>query len=56
MIYTKFGMANIKREIPNFISKQKETHDEDEPSMFQRNYEVKITISKYNQKLGNLRI
>ena len=54
MIYTKFGMANIKREIPNFIAKQKETRDDGEPSRFQRNIKVKVEISKYNTDAGKL--
>ena len=56
MLYTK-GAVNLKKEIPNFVSRSRETAcDKKESSMFQRNYEVKITVSKYNQKLGSLRI
>jgi len=54
MLYTK-GAVNLKKEIPNFVSRSRETvWDKKEPSMFQRNYEVQITVNKYNQKLGRL--
>ncbi len=61
MIYTKYGMANIKREVPGrFIRKEtlerimeRETL-ENEPFSFQRKIKVKAKVSKYNSEAGNL--
>lgn len=53
-IYTPFGMTPIKREIPNFVAKPKEGSRNCEPSRFQRNWNVKVKISKYNAEAGNL--
>lgn len=54
MIYTKFGAVSIKREIPSFVAKQKETRNDSEPSRFQRNIKVKVEVSKYNSDAGKL--
>lgn len=54
MIYTKHGMANIKKEVPGRFIKQSEPRNNNEPSRFQRNITVKIEVSKYNSDAGKL--
>lgn len=54
MIYTKYGMASIKKEVPGHFVKTNLSKYDNEPSRFQRNITVKIEVSKYNSNAGKL--
>ena len=54
MLYTKHGAVSIKREIPGYVVRWRETLKDREPSRFQRNIKVKVEIPKYNMDAGKL--
>ena len=54
MLYTKHGAVSIKREVPSFVIREKDTLIDREPSRFQRNIKVKVEIPKYNLDAGKL--
>jgi hypothetical protein len=54
MLYTKHGAVSIKKEIPCFVVREKDTLIDREPSRFQRNIKVKVEVPKYNLEAGKL--